>query len=324
MNCHKGVEKEGDCVCNIGYFGEYCDKTVQGHPYWISARAIISLVSFSALCVIIASMTKCKRKDISVVYGRPRLAVNTLSIITALIVLIISAVDPLGIDGIIPQPLAFVMAGITLPLLSVILNIHLLNLVSVYFKALQKLHYYNEVSKINHAYGQTITNVPTVNEALSWNRRYFIICIVVSLSEMLLQIMFDLLLGFEKRARWLWALWTIILWIWYFTRVVVFLLFQSKILTIMPEDAIEHIKDVKLMRWLGLQHLANICSWIILTLTLNYVRNLFAFVTSLLLFGITVSVTVAASISPYLRVKKPIAIIVSIRASKDSTGTITL
>ncbi len=238
------------------------------------------------------------RPQISKVFARPMNFMFMLSFVACVIMILIAAVDPLGLEQIYPPVVAMILVSLLLPTLSTMVKVQLVNIMSVRDEAVYRIQQENMFRTINRNYKGVDVSV---DAALVWKRKYVVVGSCITLVEWTGSIISGVLIGLEHpAARLYWVVWWCSIWIWFIVRGVIFFVYLQRFVSLMESRTVERQRDIKLMRIIGVQQIVMIVSWIVLTIILQFVRRPDVFIVTLLLFSFIIIATIIVNLLPYI------------------------
>lgn len=284
-------------ACEIGTYGTNCETSASDLEYWIVYRVVVSITCSLLFAASIYGRLRAIRKPISPIYGRTMNTVFGLSLLLCIATFAIAAIDPFGLDGVVPKVIAMMLISTLLPLISTVQEVHLVNIISIHNKATDRFKKIEMLERMNSTYKREVC----MHEVLVWDSKMVTIGAVIAMLEWIGSLASGAIVGLGVTNAYIyWDIWWLIIWIWCLIRNLAFFYYIRKITALLPSSCEEMLRDYRYMWRVGIQQIVTICVWIILTVIIQFVQEPNTFITMLLLFSFVVIVSVILNLLIYI------------------------
>lgn len=281
--------------CELGYYGNNCEETIEEltPSYWVAYR-IIQPVLFTLMILIIfvSWMSICQNRFISEyviarsstpIYENIRTSILIFLLALNLDGFLVTTIDPLGYNGILPQIIVNILMGLFIPLITALMGIQVFNWIEFIRRSKRKLKRETMCQAVNSNYKPDVC-VEKIIQGMGKFKLYFT---VITAIEFTIQITYDSLRTYYKIYVFGY-IWSTIQFLYYFSLIIVFSIHIRKLKGLVGYESLDLLKDNSIITAINVQGVICILVWVGSFWLFLYINNAYMVLTMFMIYCIII------------------------------------
>lgn len=281
--------------CELGYYGNNCEETIEKiiPSYWIAYRIIQPvLFTLMILIIFISWMSISQNRFISEyviarsstpIYENIRTWILIFLLVLNLDGFLITTIDPLGYNDILPQIIVNILMGLFIPLITALMGIQVFNWIEFIKRSEKKLKRETMCQAVNSNYKPDVC-VEKIIQGMGRFKLYFAVITVI---EFTIQIIYDSLRTYYE-IHIFGYIWSTVEFLYYFSLIIVFSIYIRKLKGIVSYESSDLLRDNSIITAINIQGAICIFVWIGSFWLFLYLDNAYMILTMFMIYCIII------------------------------------